>query len=346
MPRTTRDRVPRRARTEWRYAACGLTIAADAPIAGLSLSSDAVADADVSVSLRSRVPIPPPDASDHVWYTSDYVDAAGAPVQLAALNQRDGSYWLRYSEGAAFRIDGAARCVDAWWVEPLTEADSITYLLGPVLAFLLRLQGRVPLHASGVAIDGRAMLFAGHAGAGKSTTAAALASLGHPLLSDDVVPLADGNGGPSAWPGYPRVSLCDDAAQALFADGDGLPAFSATYRKRYLDLETAGLAFQPAPLPIGEVVVLADHAPGPVPAVRPLGPREALVALLPHTYGTYLIDMRMRAREFDVLARLVTAVPVYEVRFAAGVETLAAQSTALVAQLRRMAREDVYASNN
>jgi hypothetical protein len=305
-----------------------------------------VADTDVSVALRNGVPIPSPDSSDHVWYTSDYLDAAGAPVQLAALNQRDGSYWLRYSEGAAFRIDGAARCVDGWWMDPLTRADAVTYLLGPVLAFLLRLQGRVPLHASGVAIDGSAVLFAGAAGAGKSTTAAALASLGHPLLSDDVVPLADGDSGPSAWPGYPRVSLCDDAAQALFADADDLPAFSATYRKRYLDLETAGLAFQPAPLPIGQVVVLAGHTPGPAPAVRPLGPREALVALLPHTYGTYLIDMGMRAREFDLLARLVDAVPVYEVRFAAGVETLAAQSAALVAQLRQMAREGVYASDN
>jgi hypothetical protein len=59
-----------------------------------------------------------------------------------------------------------------------------------------------------------------------------------------------------------------------------------------------------------------------------------------------LIDMGMRAREFDVLARLVEAVPVYEVRFAAGVETLAAQSAAVVAQLRQMAREGVYASDN
>ena len=338
--------MPRRARTEWRYAACGLTIAADASIAGLSPSNDTVADAEVSVSLRNGVPIPPPDSSDHVWYSSDYLDAAGAPVQRAALNQRDGSYWLRYSEGAAFRIDGGARCVDAWWVDPLTDADAVTYLLGPVLAFLLRLRGRVPLHASGVAIDGSAVLFAGTAGAGKSTTAAALASLGHPLLSDDVVPLADVDGGPAAWPGYPRVSLCDDAAQALFAAGDEFPAFSPTYRKRYLDLETAGLAFQHVPLPVGQVVVLAGHTPGPAPAVRPLGPREALVALLPHTYGTYLIDMGMRAREFHVLARLVEAVPVYEVRFAAGVETIAAQSAALVAQLRQMAREGSYGSDN
>ena len=305
-----------------------------------------MADADVGVSLHGGVPIPAPDPSDRVWYTSDYLDALGMPVQVAALNRRDHSYWLRYSEGAAFRIDGAGRSVDAWWVAPLTDADAVTYLLGPVLAFLLRLRGRVPLHASGVAIDGSAVLFAGNAGAGKSTTAAALASLGHPLLSDDVVPLAAGDAGPKVWPGYPRVSLCPDAAQALFAHGHEFPAFSSTYQKRYLDLEAAGLSFQRAPLPVGQVVVLSAHTPGPAPVVRPLPPRQALVALLPHTYGTYLIDRVMRAREFDLLARLVESVPVYEVGFPAGVETLAAHSAALVAQFQQMAQEGVYASDN
>jgi hypothetical protein len=39
-------------------------------------------------------------------------------------------------------------------------------------------------------------------------------------------------------------------------------------------------------------------------------------------------------------------VPVYEVGFPAGVETLAAHSAALVAQFQRMAQEGVYASDN
>jgi hypothetical protein len=287
------------------------------------------------VFLRNGVPIPPVDAADHVWYSSPYLDAAGAPVQVAALNRRDGSYWLRYSEGAAFRLDDAARRVDAWWEAPLTGVDAVTYLLGPVLAFVLRLRGRVPLHASGVAVDGRAVLFAGDAGAGKSTTAAVLAAQGCPLLSDDVVPLADGEHGPSAWPGYPRLSLCADAARALFAPRGDLPAFSSSYPKQYLDLEAAGLAFQRTPLPVGQVFVLAGQTPGTAPVIRPLGPREGLVALLRHTYGTYLIDMGMRARELDILARLVDAVPVCEVRFAAGLDTIGAQCAALVEGFRR-----------
>jgi hypothetical protein len=313
------------------YTACGLTIAADRPIAGLPLADEA--PVDLGVSLHTRLPIPPSRADDAVWYASPYLDAAGAPVMVAARNARDGHYWLRYSEGAAFRIDQTGSRVDAWWAPPLDEIDAATYLLGPVLAFALRLRDRVPLHASAVAVDGCAVLFAGEAGAGKSTTAAALAKLGYPLVSDDVVPVTVGHGSLMAWPGYPRVSLCADAAEALFADGPR--AFSVTYQKRYLDLDAAGLTFAPSALPLGLVVVLARQGDTSLPAVRPLGAREALIALLPHTYGSYLIDARMRAREFDLLARMAGSVPVWEVRFGGGLEQITAQCAALVERLRR-----------
>ena len=317
-----------------RYAACGLTLTANAPIPGLGLAGDDAA-ATVGVLLHPGEPLPAAGPSDDAWYVSAERDERGTPLLAAATRTVDGSRWLRYSEGAVFRVDATAGEVEAWWQPPLTAADAATYLLGPVLAFTMRLRGLVPLHASGVAIDGRAVLFAGDPGAGKSTTAAACAALGFPLLSDDVVPITATDAGPVAWPGYPRVSLWADAAEALFADRGPLPRYSATYDKRYLDLAAAALPFQRTPLPLSRVLVLAGPAPAGGPAIRPLGAREGLVALLRHTYGTYLIDMGLRAREFDVLARLVEAVPVCEVRFAAGVDTLAAQCAALVEQLRR-----------
>jgi hypothetical protein len=332
-PRPARtDRAPAAAARH--YAVCGLVLASDAPIAGLDASPGIP---DVHVAWHDARPIPPLHPSDRAWYQSPYIDAAGRPVLVASARAVDGSRWLRYSEGAAFRIDAAGARLDVWWQPPLTALDAATYVLGPVLAFLLRMRGRVPLHASGVAVDGHAMLFAGDAGAGKSTTAAALAALGCPLLSDDVVPLADGGGGLSAWPGYPRVSLCADAAQALFAQQGALPAYSDSYPKQYLDLDAAGLAFQRAPLPVGQLFVLAGQTAGREPAIRSLGPRESLVALLRHTYGTYLIDIGMRAREFDVLARLVETVPVHEVRFAAGLDTLGTQCAALLERFRQRA---------
>ena len=77
------------------------------------------------------------------------------------------------------------------WEEPLTYADAAVYLLGPVLGFVMRLRGIVPLHASAVMIGTGATVFVGDAGAGKSTTAGAFAALGYGVLSDDLLPLMD-----------------------------------------------------------------------------------------------------------------------------------------------------------
>jgi hypothetical protein len=59
-------------------------------------------------------------------------------------------------------------------------------LMGRMMAYLLRQRGWLPLHASGVWIDGQAVLFLGVSGAGKSTTAAAFHSRGHQVITDDV----------------------------------------------------------------------------------------------------------------------------------------------------------------
>jgi hypothetical protein len=292
------------------YAACGLTLAADAPIAGLGVVPGD-RPADLTVGFHAGKPVPAMDAADVPWYVSPDRDDRGSPLLVALTRTSDGGRWLRYSEGAAFCLDAEARRVDAWWQPPLIDADAATYLLGPVLAFAMRMRGLVPLHASGVAVDGRAVLFAGTPGAGKSTTAAAFAALGYPVLSDDVVPLACAGAELTAWPGHPRVSLWADAADAVFGGVSPLPAYSETYAKRYLDLDGSRLPFQRGPLPVGAVFVL-DGEESPM---APLAPREAVVALLQHTYGTYLIDMELRAREFDLLARLVAEVPVWRLRW-------------------------------
>jgi hypothetical protein len=61
-----------------------------------------------------------------------------------------------------------------------------TLLTGRLMGYLLRQRGYLALHASGVAIDGQAILFVGNSGSGKSTTAAAFHARGHDLLADDV----------------------------------------------------------------------------------------------------------------------------------------------------------------
>lgn len=75
--------------------------------------------------------------------------------------------------------------------EPRPEADArdVEKLRrGAVRLLLAHLEGKIPLHASAVAIDGRAVVFVGGSNLGKSTLAAALCDYASAsLLGDDAV---------------------------------------------------------------------------------------------------------------------------------------------------------------
>jgi len=287
--------------------------------------------------LRSEAPSDPPDVlvatrdpgpwsrdghAESVRYVSEERGESGSA--LIVWTRPDGTHRLRYSEGAEFIVSNDAARVDVRWDDPLTHADAVVYLLGPVLGFVMRLRGIVPLHASAVVVGNRGVLFLGDAGAGKSTTAAAFATLGYPVLSDDVVRIEDRKDDVLACPSYPRLSVWAESAEALFGSSGRLPALSATYSKRYLDLDD-GYCYQASPVPIEVIYVLGERAAAPHGlAVRTLTPQAALMALVSNTYCNYLLDAPMRAREFDLLSRVVQRISVSEVTFGEGLERLSA----------------------
>jgi len=319
--------------SQYRYRAFGLCLSSDRPIPGLPAAIGG--DPDVRVSIGRE--LPPRSPHDVVRYASDAGDGHGMP--LVTVSQGPSGYRFAYADGSEFLIDADGSAVRCRWHESSTIEDLAIYLVGPVLGLLLRLRGVVPVHASAVEIGGRAILFAGEAEAGKSTTAAAFASLGHGLISDDVVPIHDGGHQILACPGHPRVGMWPDAVDGLFGSPSALPRLSATYEKRYLDACGPGYRFEADPVPIGAIYLLGTRVPpGAGGQPRPLAPREALMALIVHTYANYLPDGRMRARELDVLARIAGRVPVIEIAVEDGIERLPGFCRTLVASMPAASR--------
>lgn len=64
-----------------------------------------------------------------------------------------------------------------------------TFLYGSVLSSAVYFRGLLPLHASAVEINGKAVAFCGDSGAGKSTTSAIFQQAGYPIIADDIVAL-------------------------------------------------------------------------------------------------------------------------------------------------------------
>ena len=288
----------------------GLGLAVNVPIAGLRglPPTDRI---DVSLTLG---PIPERLSADLPYrdrYIAPAADDEEPPVRVAI--RADGAFHsVTYADGTRVFVDAAAANVWAEGPEAAGVEDTATYLLGPALGFVLRLRGVTCLHASAVALGGRAVAFVGNAGAGKSSLAAAFAQLGHSVLTDDVAPITDHGRHFEIQPAYPRVRLWPDSVEALFGSPDELPVITPGWDKRFLDLN-APRRFEPSPLPLGAIYFLGARRRGELPEFVGLEGPEGLIALVSDTYTSRWLDRGLRAKEFDLLARVAEHVPLRRV---------------------------------
>jgi hypothetical protein len=295
------------------FSLYGLGVVTDLPIPGVP---NAPID---SVDLRlhmGKLPgwLPQLDRDQiEAWHTSNYKDTSGNS-QLRVFRISDGKYfWYRYSDKTEFLIDQDAANIWAAWPGDLTLEDTATYLLGPVMGFVLLLRGCVSLHASAIVIDEHAVALAGPAGAGKSTTAAAFAEMGYRVLAEDVVTLDDRGDSFLIQPAYPCIRLWPASVEVLYGPND-LPRLTPNWDKRYLDLTQDGYDFQAHPLPLSGIYLLGERSDDKdAPLIREMTQAEALMSLIANTYATNLMDRQMRAREFELLSRMLKTVPVREI---------------------------------
>lgn len=143
-----------------------------------------------------RLPPPPGDPDGGDLRFSLRPGTLAAPASPPRYHLTMATFWcqgrevaVRSTVGAAGRLNletgvGEVRSPtpgeDAWWWATRS-------CLRPLWFAGLASRGQHPVHAAGVAVDGRGILVLGTSGAGKSTLAYHLASAGTAFLSDDTV---------------------------------------------------------------------------------------------------------------------------------------------------------------
>jgi hypothetical protein len=256
-----------------------------------------------------------PGENEELIFTSSDTNESGKPALRIWRTANGALLRLDYFDGSQFWLAANGTAVWAVWPAVSSLEDTATYILGPVLGLLLRLRGVPCLHASAVAFGDYVVAFTGSEGAGKSTTAAALASRGHAVISDDIVALVEREGAFFVLPAYPYLSLWPESVNMLYGPEKKLPTFSANYDKRQLLLSENRLRFQEQPMRLGAVFLLGQRCANPeAPFIEKLPARESLVSLVANSYAANFLNKDMRAREFELLGRLVASVPVWRLR--------------------------------
>lgn len=188
----------------------------------------------------------------------DTVPRAGRQATLneeLAIHNRAGAFHIR---------NGSEIVVDPLPGAPLSAIRSI--LLGRMMAYLLRQRGWLALHASAARVNGRGVLFLGESGAGKSTTAAALHTTGHRVLTDDIAPVRVSDARCILLPPPPRLRL-DANSRPLIMDPP--PRNTPEWDDKYLfELPLPGL---PEPIAVDRIYLLEygeDLLSLPVPPIE------------------------------------------------------------------------------
>jgi len=311
----------------YRYCVYGTTISSEIPLALPEQGEGRLARVELRVAPASHFA----DAIRNVPFerpVEDWNHRASLP---------DGSSYLRW-DGIGEFLTSADGC--HIWCRQFEDAPFESfqvYMLGQALAVVLVKRGFEPLHATAAVVDGRAIVFLGHSGFGKSSLAACFLAAGHRLLTDDLLILHESAGRILAYPGPPRIKLFPKVAGELLGHiASGVPMNPGA---RKLILPVHARRNQAHPVALGAMYSLA----APYDARRPqsvriesLSPREAFLEFVAHTFNDRIVNMRRLERQFTMAARLASVATVKKLSYPRVLDRLPDVRAAVLSDLDRI----------
>lgn len=250
-------------------------------------------------------PAPSAASPDFVLHLASRAEARPATLwheTESTVIQRtgEGELLIRFEDGTVFLIGDTGRAlslVDA--PAEYTRDDLAAYALGPVLTIALHLQGAMLLHASAAVIGGKAVLFPGASGSGKSTTAAMLHRHGYTVLSDDITEID----GTRAVPAVPTLRLWPEALEALYGSAAAFPDRAPSWDKKIVSVAAPDAGAHE----IAAILFLEGRREGP--HLRRLEARESWTRLMADAPTVRLPGSETRI--FEATSALADRIPMF-----------------------------------
>ena len=174
--------------------------------------------------------------------------------------------------------------------------------IGTTQSILWYQRGYLPLHASALLSDSRAIAVGARSHSGKSVLAAALTKRGLPLVADDMMVVDFSGETPLVLPGYQKLRLWKDACEQLQLTSDAI-AKALPAQDKFVLATAAAPPSQPVPL--SDIFVLSGQRQDLLLADQ-LGPVQAFHYLLAATH--WLDAARAMGRQQQVFSGINSVV--------------------------------------
>jgi hypothetical protein len=278
------------------------------------------------VTLASDAPLPLPRSAGSGAATVRLTTAPPEFFEREAGAARANPHWDSWFQYAA--LPGGRSYVRGWEMgETLVAADGRqifcrpdaaappesfqVYLLGQALSFAFLKLGFEPLHGTAVVVEGRAVVFLGGSGLGKSTLAAAFVEAGYPVLTDDVLMTQPVAGQMTAFPGPPRLKLFPKMARRFVKDLARAVRMNTGTPKLVIPLAPAQTCRKPTPIAAFYELASAPGTPA-IDSIRidEMTRRDGALALIAASFNQRLVTRERLVRQFSAATILADRIPV------------------------------------
>lgn len=287
----------------WSYRIAGLTVASE-----YSLHPNLVPLPSGNQHIKPDVVIRQgivPEALDAPIFMTPFVQIAADRRVLISIKEI-GRFLIR---------DGQSVTVAAHPGD--NEVETRYGLLGLVLAGIMMQRDRVVFHASLVGVGDGVVGFMGQSGAGKSTVAGILSTLGYEVLSDDLAFLSESPGdqkhggeqsAPRVFPGQNRLKLWADTVELLGLDKE---AHEQTRAGQFRFGVHTGTPIRNRAVRLKALYMLSARSDETQPIIIPLEGGDAVAVLHGALYRwRWLFPMNRAADSLRAAADIAATTPV------------------------------------
>lgn len=235
-------------------------------------------------------------------------------MKIGVYEETSDRFLLEFENLVAFGIDFSGRDISIARGSDTSENTIEHLLLDQVWPRLLAHECKLVLHAAGISTEQGAILALGPSGRGKSTLAATLHSLGHGLLGDDAMIIAEKQGKPTCQALYPSLRLFPDSIATVFKKPVTEPAVAQYTDKRNLRV-ASNPADEETPQPIRAIFFIAPDCGDTDPQASALRPSEACMLFVEHCFWLDPTNIEQAAARLLEAGRLADSTPCFELRY-------------------------------